>query len=155
MNVNIILSFLTNFRPSNFSYLDDISFLKIRKNSKIILRNFFLFLILLKYLTNKKKKSFLNQTIWIKPTKKKLITILKAPYKNKLARNQLLLKRFFIFYKLKLVLNDDIEIKNFNNIIELVQFFKKFNFFLESSLIYQYKTKINFNFFYNDFFTIN
>jgi len=155
LNINIILSFLTNFRPANFSRINNINFLKIRKNSKIILRNFFLFLILLKYLTNNKKKNFLNQNIWIKPTRRKLITILKAPYRHKLARNQLLLKRFFIFYKIRLVLNEKIEIKSFNKIIELVNFFKKFNFFLESSLIYQYKTKINFNFFYNDFFILN
>lgn len=153
MNINIILSFLTNFRPSNFSYLDDINFLKIRKNSKIVLKNFFLFLILLKYLTNNKKK-FLNQSIWIKPTRKKLITILKAPYRHKLARNQLLLKRFFIFYRIKLLLNEKIEVVSFNKAVELVGFFKKFNFFLESSLIYQYKTKINFSFFYNDFFLL-
>lgn len=155
MNVNIILSFLTNFRPANFSYLNNIDFLKIRKNSKIILRNFFLFLILLKYLTNNKNKKFLNQTVWVKPTKKKLITILKAPYKNKLARNQLLLKRFFIFYKIKLIFLDKIDFKSFDKILELIKFFKNFNFFLESSLIYQYKTKINFNFFYNNFFIIN
>lgn len=154
MNINIILSFLTNFRPANFAQLGGINFLKIRKNSKIILRNFFLFIILLKYLNHNKNKNFINQTVWVKPTRKKLITILKAPYKNKLARNQLLLKRFFIFYRVKLTLVERIQLKSFNKIIELIHFFKKFNFFLESSLIYQYKTKVNFSFYYNDFFII-
>lgn len=145
---------MTNFRPANFAQLGGINFLKIRKNSKIILRNFFLFIILLKYLNHNKNKNFINQTVWVKPTRKKLITILKAPYKNKLARNQLLLKRFFIFYRVKLTLVERIQLKSFNKIIELIHFFKKFNFFLESSLIYQYKTKVNFSFYYNDFFII-
>ena len=154
MNINISLSFLTNFKPTNFGCLDNINFFKIRKNSKIVLRNFFLFIFLLKYL-NKKKNKFLNQTIWIKPKKKKIITILKAPYKNKLARNQLLLKRFFIIYKLKLINFEKIEFDSFEKTMQFVKFFKNFNFFLESSLVYQYRTKITFKFYFSNFFKLN
>jgi hypothetical protein len=147
------MSFLTNFKPSNFFYLNNFNFFKIRKNSKIILRNFFLFLFLLKYLNNKNNIK-VNQDIWIKPIRKKAITILKAPYKNKLARNQLLLKRFFFLYRLKLILNTKLGFEIYSNLIAFINFFKNFNFFIESSLSYQYKTKINFSFYFNNFFKI-
>ena len=152
-SIYMYLSFLTNFKPSNFIYLNNLNFFKIRKDSRIVLRNFFLFLFLLKYLNNKNQIKT-NQSIWIKPAKKKIITLLKAPYKNKLARNQLLFKRFFFVYKIKFNLQQKLEFKTLSNFIEFTKSLKNFNFFLESNLVYQYRTKISFNFYLSEFFKI-
>jgi hypothetical protein len=153
-NIIIQSGFLTNFKPTNFSYLNDFNFYKVRKSSKILLRNFFLFIFLLKYLINKNNIKT-NQSIWIKPIHKKIITILKAPYKNKTARNQLLFKRFFFVFKLKFFLKEKLVFNDLQKLLKFIQFFKKFNLFIESSLMYQYKIKIIFNFYFKNFFLVN
>jgi len=116
---------------------------------KILCRNFFLFLILLKYF--KSKNIFKDVSIFVKPFKKNLINILRAPYKNKLSRHQFSIKRFNINVNIS-ILSKKIIFFKINDIIIFINFLKSFYKWFESNIIFIHKSKIVFNFFIKDFF---
>lgn len=148
-NTFISIKYITNFNP--FLYKNYNKFKFINKN-KIYCKNFFLFLFLLKYLNN--LYFYKNVIIFIKPFKKNLINILKAPYKNKLSRHQLSIVRYNINFKLdlKLIL---INIKNLSEIFIFLKNLKYFFNFLDSNIIYKNKFLIYINFSFKNFFKIN
>lgn len=116
------MSYITNFKPANFSNFKDFQLFKTTKNTKIISRNFFLFLLLLKYTDN---KSLLNVSIFVKPFFKKFITVLRAPYRHKLSRHQFILSRYSVLY----TLNIDSSFIFVKNIFEIIFLLKKIKTF--------------------------
>lgn len=144
-------TFLTNFKPNNFNLFSSNKKFKFKKNNRIICRNFFLFILLLKYL-NKNINSQSN--IWVKPLKQKNLTILRAPYRYKLARQQITLSRYFIFYKILFNFNENFNFTSFKQINDFFNFFKKFNIWVESNIVYQFKIKCIFSFFLKNYFYV-
>ena len=153
-NFNISITYTTNFKPADFLFFSDFKLFKNKKklNNKIISRNFFLFLILLKH-TNKNTEYKFNTSVFVKPNFKKFITLLRAPYKNKLARHQFMLSRYFVLFSVSLNFEDIF----FNNITDLVFFInlsKNFYFWFESNIVSQHQVKLFFNCYFNNIFLI-
>jgi len=113
----------TNFKPTHIKKFNSINFFKKTKE-QVFCRNLFLFLILIKY---KNKNLFNKSSVFIKPYKKKIYTILRAPYRHKLSRHQIVLNRYNIISSLRLKTKKIPISKNFKNVIYLYNFFKKFN----------------------------
>lgn len=150
--MKISISYITNFKPSDFSNFKNFKILKNNNNNKIISRNFFLFLLLLKY-SNVDDK--LNVSIFIKPFFKKFITVLRAPYRHKLSRHQFIMSRYYVLYSINMNINYII-IKNIFEITYLLKKIKHFYIWFESNIVYQHQVKIFFNFFFkNNFKLIN
>lgn len=92
--------FVTNFKPkTNFK-----SFIlnKSKKQNRIFSKNFFLFLLLIKF----NNKTRINKmSLFVKKCKKNVYTTIRSPYRHKLARHQLSMQRYCIcttiFFKLK------------------------------------------------------
>ena len=120
--MKISISYTTNFKPSNFLNFKNYKLFKNKNNSKIISRNFFLFLLLLKY---SNKTNFFNTTIFVKPFYKKILTILRAPYRHKLSRHQFILSRYSILYTINFNL-EKINFKNISEILYIMKNIKKF-----------------------------
>jgi len=116
------MSYITNFKPASFLNFRDFKFLKNKKNKKIISKNFFLFLLLLKYIS---KGNSINVFIFVKPFYKKFITLLRAPYRHKLARHQFALSRYSLVYSINIGCNY-IFINNISELIFLINRFKQF-----------------------------
>jgi len=119
----------------------------IRSSSKIVSKNFIMFLLFLKFFNKKNQKN--NKTtikfkILMQPTRKNIFNFLRAPYKNKLARNQLYTPifkctvRFFIFS------NQPISINNTQHAWYILNFFLKNFLFFESNITYLSKIRFNF-----------
>lgn len=144
------MSYITNFKPANFSNFRNFQIFNNNKNKKIISRNFFLFLLLLKYTNN---KNLLNVSIFVKPFFKKFITVLRAPYRHKLSRHQFILSRYSVLYTIS-IKNNLIFISNIFEIIYLIKKIKKFYIWFESNIVYQHQIKIFFNFFFEKNFKI-
>ena len=122
-NLKVSISYTTNFKPSNFLNFKDYKLFKNKNNSKIISRNFFLFLLLLKYSTT--NKSYFNTSIFVKPFYKKILTVLRAPYRHKLSRHQFILSRYSILYTINFNTNNFI-FKNISEILYFIKNIKKF-----------------------------
>lgn len=105
-----------------------------------------MFLILIKF---KKSVFFDKSTIFIKPYKKKIYTILRSPYRHKLARHQIVLNRYNIVSSLRIKTNKIFKNNNFKNVLKIFNFFKNFNVWFETNLIYNYKIKFSYLFHYN------
>lgn len=153
MNFYFSTYLTTNFKPKHINDFKNLSVFKKNK-SQIFCRNLFLFLILIKYKnSNKIKKS----TIFIKPYKRKIYTTLRAPYRHKLARHQFVLNRYDIVSTIKIETKNLFFLNNFNDLKKLLSFFKSFNFWFESNIVYNYKIKFsyifnyNYNFYYKNF----
>lgn len=116
-NLKITISYTTNFKPANFLNFNNYKLFKNKNNSKIISRNFFLLLLLLKY---SNKTNFFNTVVFVKPFYKKILTVLRAPYRHKLSRHQFILSR----YSILCVINFNLEKINFNSISEILYFIK-------------------------------
>lgn len=93
---------VTNFKPFFFENYNNFSFLGKNKN-QIFCKNFFVYLLLLKY---KKNHFFSKSSIFVKKYKKKVYTILRAPYRHKLARHQFHLNRYEINSSIKIPLKN-------------------------------------------------
>ena len=151
MNNNIYYSndFVTNFKPNNLKNFNNLTFLKKNK-TQIFCKNFFLFILLLKYRNNHSNKfNFKKCSFHIKPTKKKVYTILRSPYRHKLARQQFFLLRYFIKFSLKIIFSKNFIFNKYINIIDLFYKLKEFNDVFETNIIYNHKKKLSFNFFFN------
>lgn len=144
-------SLSTNFKPSYFNSFDNLIFFKKKKN-QIFCKNLFMFLILIKY---KKTNFFDKSNIFIKPYKRKVYTILRSPYRHKLARHQIVLNRYNILSSIRLKVDKYFVINNFNDVKKIFYFFKKFNNWFESNIIYNYKINFSFIFTYNSNFLLN
>ena len=113
---NISISYITNFKPADFLFFNDVKIFKKNK-TKIISRNFFLFLLLLKYSNNSQA---INISIFVKPSYNKFITLLRAPYRYKLSRHQFLVSRYSILMNI----STNIDKIYFNDIEDLIFFIK-------------------------------
>lgn len=120
------MSYTTNFKPADFLFFNDLSIFKKKTNNKIISRNFFLFLILLKY-TKLNEIFKLDISVFVKPNYKKVLTILRAPYRYKLARHQFMLSRYYLLLSIKMDFVDLFFDKN-NELIFFVKLIKNFYF---------------------------
>lgn len=143
INSNLI----TNFKPNILKDYNYVGYMKKNTNQKFC-KNFLLYLLLFKY----KNKFFKKSNIFIKKYKKNVFTILRSPYRHKLARHQIFLKRYKIKFTILIKLKKDVKIVNFNKLLKLVVFLKKFNNVFESNLIYINNVKINIPLKYNNFF---
>jgi hypothetical protein len=150
-NLKISISYLTNFKPSNFLTFKNYKLFKNKNSSRIISRNFFLFLLLLKY---SNKTNFFNTTIFVKPFYKKLFTILRAPYRHKLSRHQFVLSRYSIVFTINFNL-EKIMFKNITEILFFLKNIKKYYIWFESNIVQQHQTKIFLNIFFKNFFLLN
>lgn len=130
MNNNFFIkaNLITNYKP-NLNI--NANFLKKNKKQKFC-KNFLMYLLLFKY----NKNVFIKNSIHIKKQKKKVYTILRSPYRHKLARHQIYLNRYEIYFSCSLKLNKKLLINNYNSLINLLFFLKKFNNIFESNLIF-------------------
>lgn len=140
------------------NYFSNYKILIKSKKYWIFCKKFLSFLFLLNYLFSLKKGNynfFLRGTFFFKKKKQKLFVILKAPYKNKLSRNQLTVSRFFFKFNIFIFLKNYFFFKDISNFLI---FFKKFNyffFFFETNVCFLKSQKIIFSFFLKDFFFKN
>lgn len=142
---------ITNFKPKILKNFNKLNFFK--KNKKqIFCKNFFLFLLLLKF---KKHTIFSKSTIFIKPYKKKIYTILRSPYRHKLTRHQLVLNRYEIVSSIKIKIENKIIISNFVNFLKLFNTLSKYNLWFESNIISNHKFKFQCNLFYKNNFKLS
>lgn len=131
MKINLI--FISNFKP-NFNKKI------VTNNSKLNCKNFLIFLLVLRFFLKKKI------SIFVKPQFRKIINILKAPYKNKLSRTQITFSRYFIIFTLNFfkkneylnITNNNFFINFYKNLIKILNFF-------EIGLCNQKKIKCFFN----------
>jgi len=122
-NINISISYLTNFKP-NLINSYGVKLFKHQHNNKIICRNFLLFILLLKYF----KKYFFSfkVSIFIKPFFQNIHTILRPPYRHKLSRHQLSLIRYYIIIAFKFKFIKHVLIFEYKQLIKIIFFFKNF-----------------------------
>jgi len=141
--------FLTNF-PVSFHSVN--IFLK-KKNQFLIkqkfAKNFLIFLCLIKYFsklilknkfagTNNSKSSLFTYVL-----KKKNLTLLRAPFRHKLSKKHLFLKRYKINYTMSLTYNN-YNLKKPNMLAKQLTFFKKQLVWFESNICYQHSLKVKF-----------
>lgn len=134
----IELNYITNINPK-FS------------NKKIMLSSFeliiFFFTLNFLFLKNYKNSFYLKKLIFFfKPKKNKIITYLRAPYRYKLAKNQIKFNRFFI--NVKFIFNFKLlNCTNFNTIFFLKKKIK--SYLINSSSNLSNLTFFKFNFYLN------
>lgn len=121
-NFKVSISYTTNFKPSHFLGFRNLKLFKNKSKNKLISRNFFLFLLLLKY---SDATTILNTSIFVKPFFKKLLTVLRAPYRHKLSRHQFVLSRYSVLYTINFNLKN-LLFKNNQEIIFFLKNAKKF-----------------------------
>lgn len=151
--IKISISYTTNFKPSDFLYYNNFKLFKKPNNSKIISRNFFLFLILLKHVNNNSYFKQANTSILVKPNYKKFITLLRAPYRYKLSRHQFMVSRYYVLLSISINTNN-LDFLSTNNLIIFINFIKKFYIWFESNVVSQHQVKIIFNFNIKNLFLI-
>lgn len=152
--IKFSLNFITNFKPNktNFKNNNNLIFYK-NKNNKIVNNNFFLFMQSMNFF--QQQNNFKKSSIFVKKHKKKILTILRAPYRHKLSRHQLILERFFIIQQLEFNLKSNIIIYNSNELFELIKTFRKLYSYFETNLVYQHKMNFFINFFYKNNFILD
>jgi len=121
------LNYSCNFKPqllslNNVNYFN--IYVKLRANNHILCRNFFLFLLYLKY--SLKKKKFKHLSIFIQPYTQHRETILRAPYRYKLGRYQLGLNRYKITCSFSFINYNVFSIVNINQLLVLTKLCKQF-----------------------------
>ncbi len=145
--IKFSLNFITNFKPNKINFKNKENFIFTNKNkNKIINKNFFYFISSIKFF--QQQNNFKKCSVFIKKYKKKVLTILRAPYRHKLSRHQLVLERFFINQHLEYKLISNIHIHKNNELLTLIKNFKKFYLFFETNLVYQHKINIFIDFYY-------
>ena len=126
----VCLNFICNFKPNW-----DLKKKNIKK--KIFCKNFIVFMMFLKFYKN------VNNTIFIKPKKRKNFSIPKAPHRYKLSKHLLYFQRYEILITIKI--NNSLYDYNLDKLIYL---FKNLFFFfrkIDSTLCYQKYLKLSFN----------
>lgn len=136
---------------SNFQFFGN--FLKTQK-SKINCKNFILFIFFFNFLL-KKYNWFYKFIYFFKPKYSVNYTLLRAPYRYKLSRDQLTFSRYFLLISF-VFKNPFYLIRNINNkdIIKFISFFYKFIPFFETNIYFQKKITLYFNFFFENNFQI-
>ena len=122
---------ITNFKPSIVNNLNDYNAFKKNKYQKFC-KNFLIYVLIFKYKSNFFRKS----NIFIKKYKKNVYTILRSPYRHKLARHQLFLQRYNINFSIWIKLSNYIFIKKYEHLLKIFVFLKNFSKIFESNLIF-------------------
>jgi len=146
--ININLKYTTNFNP-NFLIKPQNLNKNYKSLDKINCKNFILFILLLKYVFKKETVS-----IFVKPKKSSIYNILRAPYKNKMARHQITFSRFFFNISIRIKNSSNLVFINIKSLIIFLNFLKNFYSFFESNICFQHKSILIFNFQLNDFFLL-
>lgn len=155
MNKHVIeLSFSSNIKPRFFKDNN-------LKNKSVYLINsdFFIFFITLNFYLKKKINNYSNDfflkkiIFYVKPLKKKTITYLRAPYRYKLARNQVTFNRYFVTCQVIIYSTSS---RKFKNLMSCINYNKKFMNFIKfissniSNLVYmKYSFKVEILNFFN------
>lgn len=151
-NLKISISYITNFKPSDFLSFKNLKIFKSKNEDKLISRNFFLLLLLLKHVNS--NTLGVSTTLFVKPNFKKVITLLRAPYRYKLSRHQFVLSRYYIV--LSILTNFKVINLNCNtDLIYFINLIKNFYIWFESSIVYQHQVKFKLKFNYKNNFLIN
>lgn len=152
-SVKFSLNFVTNFKPNkpNFNNKNNLIF-KFKNKNEIINKNFFFFIGSMQFF--QQQNNFKKSSVFIKKYTKKVLTILRAPYRHKLSRHQLVLERYYIIQNLNYKLNSNIYIYKNTELLELIKVFKKLYIFFETNLVYQHKMNFFINFFYKSNFNL-
>lgn len=108
----IDLSFTSNIKPSFYNFKKD--------KNKLLNTEIFLFLATLSFILNKKINNEFKKKIFffIKPLKKKTITYLRAPYRYKLARNQVTFSRHYFIFRIVFYDHTNLLFKNIYSFIK-------------------------------------
>jgi len=117
------------------------------KNDKKICKNFFLLILFLKYLNLKLAVSggvFFRYRFFIKPNRQNIFNYLRAPYKNKLARNQVYIPRYKFSVNLSLLTVVKMHAYPYTHYSPVLNFFKKNLVGISSNIFYLNKIKINY-----------
>lgn len=149
-------NFITNFNPHlsedvDLKYLD-----KLNKSTKIVCKNLIIFILCVREIISQKEFNLFDWKfkIFILPLKKTLYTLLRAPYRYKLAKNQLMFKRYNLVISAKQLKQAPV-IKNIGQIHTLLDNFidksKKF----ETNIAYQRRGRIVFSIKYPEYFKYN
>lgn len=149
------ISYICNFKPQLLNITNNNSlsiYVKLRLNNHILCRNFFLFLLYLKYCF--KKKFFSNLSIFIKPVKTHRETILRAPYRYKLGRYQLGISRYSILCTFNFLNFKVLNFKSTSDIFFFTLLLKKFYPWIESNICFQHKVFYSFWVYYANNFLI-
>lgn len=133
----------------SINYISNFKFINIFKKNKVKFLNckkFILFIFFFNYINNH-FNWFKKVTLFFKPKFFSLFTMLRAPYRFKLSRDQLTFSRYYIicsFY-----FKNFFNYFNFSSYFEIISFINIFKFFFpffESNICFQQKLKIYFNF---------
>jgi hypothetical protein len=111
----------------------------------------FVFLKFLKKLFFRKSRIWFKYFIFIKPIKKNIFNYLRAPYKNKLSRNQLYTPRYKFSVTIKIYQGTKYEHDSPDPYKNIINFFKKNLLCLESNIIYLNKIKISYKAFLKNY----
>ena len=130
-NISIKTNLITNFKPSFLQEFNNQ--FKTKKKNQILCKNFFIYLLLIKYKNN---FFFKKSSLFIKKYKKKVYTILRSPYRHKLARHQIAINRYEINSSISINCSKFFNITNWNNFLIFFNFVKSFNKIFESNIIY-------------------
>lgn len=137
---------ITNFKPTNFNsfYNNNLNDILNNKNNlnnnQIFCKNFLIFIMLLKY----KNSFFIKNKFFVKKYKKKVTTILRSPYRHKLARHQISLNRYSLNFSFCITLKKPIKFENNHNLVIFINYLKKIKKLFESNIIYINNSNFNF-----------
>ena len=154
-NILFNISYITNFKPAltrTTIYSKLYIYKSMRENNHILCRNFFLFLLYMRYCYS--KKYLKTVSIFIKPFYSNVQTILRAPYRYKLGRYQIGLSRYNILCSFVINKTNNLTVTNLNHIVQFVLLCKKFYPWFESNICYQHRVLFAFHINFNQNFLI-
>lgn len=151
-NLTFFLSLLSNF-PLSLKHANTIPAKNFRfRGKKKILKNFLLFLCLINQFNKLTvpeflAKNYINCSYFIISTKKKTFVLLRAPFRHKLTKKKIFLKRFKIIIKTSIYLNSHTLITKLSDLCLFVTLVKNYFTSFESNLVRQHKLFLNYSFF--------
>jgi hypothetical protein len=150
-NFYIQLKYISNFKPNYKRLLKKKTF----NRSFVYAKSFFFFIFFCNFIKITTINCFEKVVFFVQPQYSPLFTLLRAPYRYKISRDQITFNRYFInffFY-----LNESLNNINFNNFLEIFIFLnvyvELFSVF-ETNFFFKKKIKISFVFFLKNFFIV-
>lgn len=151
---------------SNFPFSSPVithSFLKKRINNsllnqkfesydqkKIFSKNFLIFLMMLHFFFKKDKNINSSVSFFILPKRCNNYTMLRAPFRHKLAKKHYSVVRYKLICTLKLNFFKNLNfLKNFSSSVKLIEFLKNKFIFFDSNICYQSKLSFFYKFYLN------
>jgi len=126
--------FATLFKPSTISDLSLINLNNNNTNNKILIKQSYLILMWISYITNKNSSKFF---FYIYPKKIKIKTIIKAPMAHKtFSQEQLSLKYYQLSTSFKINTIDVNYCNSVNNTIHFYYFLKNLNYMYGTNLLF-------------------